>query len=177
VCYKSSTGPRDPHLLFYFPSAGNFENHSYRKQMEQIVLYNKAYSSAVTMILPRHSFRLSCEMLLLLFMPWEREEHAKNRLQVPVTYIFSLNTIHTYSELPQAGDARPDVVDLQEERSLLTLMCTALSGTSRNLGDTCTHLNRNRFPWPHVPTESEHFYSYSFLCSFAYLNSLDAHEL
>lgn len=177
MCYKSSTIPWDHRLLFYFPPVGNFENHSYRKQMEQIVLYNKAYSSTITMIVPRHSFRLSCEMLLLLFMPWEWKEQAKNCLQVPVTYVFSLNSIHTHSELPQAGDARPDVVDLQEERSLLTLMCTALSGTSRNLGDTCTHINRNRFPWPHVPTESENVYSYSFLCSFGYLNSLDAHEL
>jgi hypothetical protein len=116
-------------------------------------------------------------MLLLLFMPREREEQAKNRLQVPVTHVFSLHSIYIHSEFPQTGEARPDVVDLQEERPLLTLMCNELSGTSRNLGNTCTHISRNSLPSPHVPTESGNFYSYSFLCSFANLNSFDAHEL
>jgi hypothetical protein len=51
-------------------------------------------------------------MLLVLFMPRQREEHAKNRLEVPVTYIFSLDSIHTHPQLSQASETCPDVVDL-----------------------------------------------------------------
>jgi hypothetical protein len=52
-------------------------------------------------------------MFLVLFMPRQREEDAKNRLQVPVTYIFSSDSIHTHPQLSQAGEACFDVVDLQ----------------------------------------------------------------
>jgi hypothetical protein len=54
-------------------------------------------------------------MLLVLFMPRQREEHAKNRLQVPMTHIFGLDSIHTHPQLSQASEACFDVVDLQEE--------------------------------------------------------------
>jgi hypothetical protein len=54
-------------------------------------------------------------MLLVLFMPRQREEDAKNRLQVPVTYIFSLDSIYSDPQLSQAGEACFDVVDLQAE--------------------------------------------------------------
>jgi hypothetical protein len=79
MCYKSITGPRDPYLLFYFPAGGKFENSSYKKQLEQIILYNKAYSTTFTMIISRQSFRMSCEMLLLLFVPWEREKNTPRK--------------------------------------------------------------------------------------------------
>jgi hypothetical protein len=57
-------------------------------------------------------------MLLVLFVPRQREENSKNRLQVPVAHVLSLDSIHTHPQLSQAGEARPDVVDLQEELSV-----------------------------------------------------------
>jgi hypothetical protein len=51
-------------------------------------------------------------MLLVLFMSRQGEEHAENRLQVPVTYIFSFDSIHTHSQLSQTSEACPDIVDL-----------------------------------------------------------------
>jgi hypothetical protein len=121
------------------------------------------------MLLPRHGFRLFYEILLMLFMPRQREEDAKNRLEVPVTNIFSLNSIHAYPQLSQADEACTDVVDLQEKvinqcmnievlgtqvamfsmcrRSLYQCMHIEVFGTQVALPSICrktTHHSKNR---------------------------------